>query len=212
MAHQRMGCQRLHIQLSRRYMRIAFVNWFTFLRGVYLRRSSERHKSLQVGQLEAFGAKECSALRCFSWIPVIPLPILRLQQLTRHAGALVVNEIAPRPHNSGHYTIEACPTFSQYKSQLLSILGFMPRFPNSVIPAMFPATIMLNILGGASKDSHNQLMKRAIAIPNAALHMYGKESKPARKIGHITVVANSMSEGISSFPSATNVCKTLVFH
>jgi phosphoribosylaminoimidazole carboxylase len=162
--------------------------------------------------LEAFGAKECSALRCFSWIPVIPLPILRLQQLTRHAGALVVNEIAPRPHNSGHYTIEACPTFSQYKSQLLSILGFMPRFPNSVIPAMFPATIMLNILGGASKDSHNQLMKRAIAIPNAALHMYGKESKPARKIGHITVVANSMSEGISSFPSATNVCKTLVFH
>jgi len=108
----------------------------------------------------------------------------------------VVNEIAPRPHNSGHYTIEACPTFSQYKSQLLSILGIMPPFPNATIPAMFPSAVMLNILGGASKDSHKELMKRAVATPNAALHMYGKESKPARKIGHITVVANSMSEGM----------------
>jgi len=112
----------------------------------------------------------------------------------------VVNEIAPRPHNSGHYTIEACPTFSQYKSQLLSILGIMPPFPNATIPAMFPSAVMLNILGGASKDSHKELMKRAVATPNAALHMYGKESKPARKIGHITVVANSMSEGMLHFP------------
>ncbi|KUJ18671.1 Phosphoribosylaminoimidazole carboxylase [Mollisia scopiformis] len=112
-------------------------------------------------------------------------------------GELIVNEIAPRPHNSGHYTIEACPTFSQYKSQLLSILGLMPSFPDSRIPAMFPATIMLNILGGASKPAHNEIMKHAIGIPRAALHMYGKESKPARKIGHITIVADSMAQGES---------------
>ncbi|CZR50326.1 probable ADE2 Phosphoribosylaminoimidazole carboxylase [Phialocephala subalpina] len=110
-------------------------------------------------------------------------------------GELMLNEIAPRPHNSGHYTIEACPTFSQYKSQLLSILGLMPSFPDSRIPSMFPATIMLNILGGASKSAHNEIMKHAIAMPRAALHMYGKESKPARKIGHITVVADSMYSG-----------------
>ncbi|KAF7944836.1 uncharacterized protein EAE97_005469 [Botrytis byssoidea] len=109
-------------------------------------------------------------------------------------GEILVNEIAPRPHNSGHYTIEACPTMSQYKSQLLSILGIMPSFPNSVIPSMFPATIMLNILGGASKDSHNELMQQAAAIPTANLHMYGKESKPARKIGHITVIGSSMAQ------------------
>jgi phosphoribosylaminoimidazole carboxylase len=59
---------------------------------------------------------------------------------------------------------------------------------------MFPATVMLNILGGAAKSSHEPLMKRALAIPTAALHMYGKESKPARKIGHITLVASSMSQ------------------
>ena len=108
--------------------------------------------------------------------------------------SLLLNEIAPRPHNSGHYTIEACPTMSQYKSQLLSILGIMPSFPNSIIPSMFPATIMLNILGGASKLSHEELTKLAITIPTAALHMYGKESKPARKIGHITLVASSLSQ------------------
>ncbi|KAF4629453.1 hypothetical protein G7Y89_g8696 [Cudoniella acicularis] len=107
-------------------------------------------------------------------------------------GRLIVNEIAPRPHNSGHYTIEACPTFSQYKSQLLSILGIMPSFPNSVIPTMSSATIMLNILGGQSKTSHNEIVKRATSIPMAALHMYGKEPKPGRKIGHITIVAPSM--------------------
>ncbi|KAG4434713.1 hypothetical protein IFR05_009823 [Cadophora sp. M221] len=105
---------------------------------------------------------------------------------------LIVNEIAPRPHNSGHYTIEACPTMSQYKSQLLSILGIFP--PITKIPAMFPATIMLNILGGASKGAHDELMKKAVAIPSVSLHMYGKESKPARKIGHITAVGMSMAQ------------------
>lgn len=70
----------------------------------------------------------------------------------------------------------------------------MPSFPNSTIPSMFPATIMLNILGGASKDSHNEMMQQAAAIPTANLHMYGKESKPARKIGHITVIGSSMPQ------------------
>jgi phosphoribosylaminoimidazole carboxylase len=109
-------------------------------------------------------------------------------------GQLIVNEIAPRPHNSGHYTIEACPTMSQYKAQLLAILGIMPDFPNSTIPSMFPATIMLNILGGKGKDSHEELAKKARATPTANLHLYGKEPKPARKIGHITVIGSSMSQ------------------
>jgi len=82
---------------------------------------------------------------------------------------------------------------SQYTSQLLSILGIMPSFPNS-IPAMFHSAIMLNILGGKHKTSHDELVRTALAIPTAALHLYGKESKPARKIGHITIVGSSTSE------------------
>ena len=108
--------------------------------------------------------------------------------------SLLVNEIAPRPHNSGHYTIEACPTMSQYKAQLLSILGRMPSFPSFVIPSKSPATIMLNILGGSTEAAHKELVKQTIALPDAALHLYGKASKPARKIGHITLIAASMAE------------------
>lgn len=59
---------------------------------------------------------------------------------------------------------------------------------------MIPSAIMLNILGGKSQSSHNELVKSASAIPSAALHLYGKESKPARKIGHITIVGSSFSE------------------
>lgn len=124
-------------------------------------------------------------------------------------GELIVNEIAPRPHNSGHYTIEACPTMSQYKSQLLSILGIMPSFPNNTIPAMFPSAIMLNILGGSSKSSHNKLMSEAVSIPTAALHMYGKDSKPGRKIGHITVVAGSPSQGESLIEPLISIVDTM---
>jgi phosphoribosylaminoimidazole carboxylase len=78
---------------------------------------------------------------------------------------------------------------SQYKSQLLSILGY--PIPEK-IPMVVPAAIMLNILGGINADSHKPILNEAIVIPNAALHMYGKEPKPGRKIGHITVLHQSM--------------------
>lgn len=106
------------------------------------------------------------------------------------SGKLVVNEIAPRPHNSGHYTIEACPTLSQYKAQLLSILDLMPDLPTPTIPSLFPAAIMLNIIGGAFPLSHQALLTHTMRLSSANLHMYGKASKPARKIGHITVISS----------------------
>ncbi|KAI6247790.1 phosphoribosylaminoimidazole carboxylase [Erysiphe necator] len=109
-------------------------------------------------------------------------------------GGLVINEIAPRPHNSGHYTIEACPTMSQYKSQLLSVLGIYPSFSDSVISMVVPAAIMLNILGGISKTSHEVLAQKAREMIDAGLHMYGKDSRPGRKIGHVTVISNTMHQ------------------
>ena len=68
----------------------------------------------------------------------------------------------------------------------------MPIFPDNVIHTVIPATIMLNILGGVGPESHKKLIEATNRIPNANLHMYGKVSKPGRKIGHITVVAKSM--------------------
>jgi phosphoribosylaminoimidazole carboxylase len=109
--------------------------------------------------------------------------------------SLVVNEIAPRPHNSGHYTIEACH-MSQYEAQIRAIL---PDLASTIRPGatdlVVPAAIMLNILGGPQPDSHLLVAKAALDIPGAKIHLYGKgDGRPGRKMGHITILGSSMSE------------------
>ncbi|KAM0441184.1 hypothetical protein ACHAPT_000490 [Fusarium lateritium] len=106
---------------------------------------------------------------------------------------LVINEVAPRPHNSGHYTIEAVPYFSQYKAQLHSILDIVP--PSLKLQPRVSSAIMLNILGGAQESSHDALVDLTHTHyhddMDVFLHLYGKTSKPGRKIGHITVTSYS---------------------
>ncbi|KAF2746902.1 phosphoribosylaminoimidazole carboxylase [Sporormia fimetaria CBS 119925] len=105
-------------------------------------------------------------------------------------GSLLVNEIAPRPHNSGHYTIEACP-ISQYEAHLRAILDL--PLPEAGLRLREPA-IMLNILGGKTPDSHIQVANKALELPNASTHLYGKgDARPGRKMGHITVTAPSLA-------------------
>ncbi|KAI5917521.1 phosphoribosylaminoimidazole carboxylase [Camillea tinctor] len=103
-------------------------------------------------------------------------------------GKVIVNEIAPRVHNSGHLSIEAIPYMSQYKAQLLSILD--EPLPEELEPHV-SSSVMVNILGGANTDSHHRLVERAKSMYGKKvavyLHLYGKDSKPSRKIGHITV-------------------------
>ena len=111
------------------------------------------------------------------------------------AGSVVVNEVAPRPHNSGHLFIEAVPYMSQFKAHLYSILDILPC---SFKPQpRVSAAIMLNILGGAFKDSHVGLIYLANTLYDDSmdifLHMYGKSYKPGRKIGHITATAYAPS-------------------
>ncbi|EUC42716.1 hypothetical protein COCMIDRAFT_28685 [Bipolaris oryzae ATCC 44560] len=103
---------------------------------------------------------------------------------------LLINEIAPRPHNSGHYTIEACP-ISQYDAHLRAILDL--PISQSNLRLREPA-IMLNILGGKTPDSHVQVAKKALDSPNASIHLYGKgDARPGRKMGHITVTAPTLA-------------------
>ncbi|KAF2273885.1 phosphoribosylaminoimidazole carboxylase [Westerdykella ornata] len=105
-------------------------------------------------------------------------------------GSLLVNEIAPRPHNSGHYTIEACP-ISQYEAHLRAILDL--PLPEAGLRLREPA-IMLNILGGNTPDSHIKVANKALEFPNASTHLYGKgEARPGRKMGHITVTAPTLA-------------------
>lgn len=106
--------------------------------------------------------------------------------------SLLINEIAPRPHNSGHYTIEACP-MSQYEAHLRAILDL--RIDEEGVELIRPA-IMLNILGGAKPDSAIQVARKAAAQSSALrIHMYNKgDARPGRKMGHITVTASTMKK------------------
>ncbi|MCJ1474095.1 phosphoribosylaminoimidazole carboxylase ade2 [Lambiella insularis] len=108
-------------------------------------------------------------------------------------GDILINEIAPRPHNSGHYTIEACP-ISQYDAHIKAILGL--PIPKRQIRFSTGDTnaIMLNILGGADPVAHERAIEQAMTM-GVGLHMYGKgNGRPGRKMGHVTVVGSSMPE------------------
>ncbi|KAI8053056.1 phosphoribosylaminoimidazole carboxylase [Syncephalis plumigaleata] len=104
---------------------------------------------------------------------------------------IVVNEIAPRPHNSGHYTIEACQT-SQFENHLRAVIGL----PLGGTEMKVPAAIMVNLLGSSGMSDAAQ---SALSVPGATIHLYGKpEMKPGRKMGHITVVGASLSSVFSA--------------
>ena len=100
-------------------------------------------------------------------------------------GSLVVNEMAPRPHNSGHYTVDACDA-SQFDLQVRTLAG-LPL----AAPRQHSAAIMLNLLGDlwytAGGEPHTPPWADVLALPGAHLHLYGKtEARRGRKMGHLT--------------------------
>ncbi len=103
---------------------------------------------------------------------------------------IMVNEIAPRVHNSGHYTIEACST-SQFTQHLLAITG-QPLEPTDM---KVPAAVTINILGRRNGPVHLSGITQAEKIPGLAVHIYGKaKTKIDRKMGHLTATGNSLVE------------------
>ena len=98
---------------------------------------------------------------------------------------VLVNEIAPRTHNSGHYTIDACET-SQFEQQLRAVAG-LPLGSSALNGA---GAVMVNLLGYESaKRDYLEKREKMAALPNAFVHWYGKsESRPGRKLGHVTVL------------------------
>src|ERR1035438_8738478 len=93
-------------------------------------------------------------------------------------GRLLANEMAPRVHNSGHWTIEGAVT-SQFENHLRAILG-MPLGATEAVGH----SVMINLIGEAPDSA------AVLAVTDAHLHLYGKEARPGRKIGHVTVRAN----------------------
>ncbi|MGB1261043.1 MAG: ATP-grasp domain-containing protein, partial [Akkermansiaceae bacterium] len=114
-------------------------------------------------------------------------------------GNLLVNEMAPRPHNSGHHTLDACET-SQFEQQL-RVLANLPLGSTR----LNRPTVMLNLLGDIWEDEFTPPdWTPVLETPGAKLHLYGKlGAKPGRKMGHVTFVADTLEQAIQY----ANSCK-----
>jgi 5-(carboxyamino)imidazole ribonucleotide synthase len=110
---------------------------------------------------------------------------------SRLNGALVVNELAMRPHNSGHWTIEGART-SQFEQHLRAVLDY----PMGDTALTAPAVVMANVLGGPDGGmSIDERLHHLFATdPGVKVHLYGKQVRPGRKIGHVTALGDDMDE------------------
>ncbi|CAN5879674.1 5-(carboxyamino)imidazole ribonucleotide synthase [soil metagenome] len=136
---------------------------------------AERAKAVALEVTEAFGHVGLLAVEMF---------------LTRD-GQVLVNEVAPRPHNSGHHTIEANYT-SQFEQHLRAILDLPLGLTDSQ-----SAAVMLNLLGEQGQDGEAvyEGLEKALRIPGVYIHLYGKKyTRGARKMGHLTVIAPTLQE------------------
>jgi 5-(carboxyamino)imidazole ribonucleotide synthase len=105
-------------------------------------------------------------------------------------GELAINELAPRVHNSGHYTIEACQC-SQFENHVRAVLGWPLGNPRMVAPA----AVMVNLLGTKKTSGEPRGLENALRQAGAHVHIYGKlTSGVGRKMGHITVLENSVEK------------------
>jgi 5-(carboxyamino)imidazole ribonucleotide synthase len=103
--------------------------------------------------------------------------------------SLIVNEIAPRPHNSGHYSMDACD-LSQFDLQVRTLAGLPLAQPRQHSPA-----IMLNLLGDLWRDGATPAWDRVLALPGVHLHLYGKlKAGKGRKMGHLTITGATVPE------------------
>ena len=117
---------------------------------------------------------------------------------------ILINEVAPRPHNSGHYTIEGCVT-SQFENHIRAIVG-LPLGDTSLIRRR----VMVNLLGEECHSGKTYVdgLYDVCALKGATVHIYGKGiSKPKRKMGHITVTADTVKEALETADKAFSLIK-----
>jgi len=114
--------------------------------------------------------------------------LLAVEMFETPAG-LLVNELAMRPHNTGHWTIEGART-SQFEQHLRAVLDLPLGSPQLAAPA----AVMANVLGGDDEDVYDRYIHVMAADPAVKVHMYGKQVRPGRKIGHVTVLGEDVAD------------------
>jgi 5-(carboxyamino)imidazole ribonucleotide synthase len=123
------------------------------------------------------------AVAAFEGVGVFCIELFQMR-----SGELLINEMAPRPHNSGHYTLDAC-TVSQFEQQVRAVCGL----PLGEVRLLSPAA-MVNLIGEeVQKATANSDCRALLSIPGAVLHLYGKRVvRPGRKMGHVTFLAETV--------------------
>jgi 5-(carboxyamino)imidazole ribonucleotide synthase len=141
---------------------------------------------LPAGQAEAARAQAVRLAEALEYVGVLAVEFFVTEQ-----DELLVNELAPRPHNSGHYTIDACVT-SQFEQQLRTLCGL----PLGETRA-HSAAVMVNLLGDLWAEGEPD-WTRVLAEPCAKLHLYGKDrARPGRKMGHFTILHPDRDEALA---------------
>ncbi len=131
-------------------------------------------------------AAQAIALRIASSLGVTGL--LAVELFETPAGGLLVNELAMRPHNSGHWTIEGART-SQFEQHLRAVLDLPLGSCGPACAGGF--TVMANVLGGADPDIYDRYLHVMAADPAVKVHFYGKQVRSGRKIGHVTIAGSA---------------------
>jgi len=116
-------------------------------------------------------------------------------------GEVIINELAPRVHNSGHYTIEACEC-SQFENHVRAVLGW----PLGSTKMVKPAAVMVNLLGQGHGNGQPTGFNEAMDMPGVHIHIYGKElSMPGRKMGHVTALGETIAEAEKAAQAAADI-------
>ena len=119
--------------------------------------------------------------------------VLAVEFFVLEDDRLLINEIAPRPHNSGHYTLDACLS-SQFDQQVRTLAGLPPGATDLLSPA-----VMVNLLGDLWPEGEEPNWDAVLREPRAKLHLYGKtEARPGRKMGHFTVLADTVETALQT--------------
>ncbi|MGD9956836.1 MAG: 5-(carboxyamino)imidazole ribonucleotide synthase [Candidatus Nanopelagicales bacterium] len=116
--------------------------------------------------------------------------MLAVEMFETRDGRVLVNELAMRPHNSGHWSIDGAVT-SQFENHLRAVLDLPLGDPSAIAPY----AVMVNVLGGDKEDGLYRAYLHCMARdPGIKIHMYGKDVRPGRKLGHVTVVGDDLDD------------------
>ena len=140
-------------------------------------------------------AATAAAVRLAEELDVTGMLAVELFETPGVGPGFQVNELAMRPHNTGHWTQNGCVT-SQFEQHLRAVLDW----PLGGVDTLAPATVMVNTLGG-EEDPDTPMAERVVEVmrkyPQAKVHLYGKDHRPGRKMGHVNVCADTVDDALA---------------